>query len=242
MDKFYNELAEWWYLISPPADYTDEAQFFLQQFAEITTRPDATLLELGSGGGNNAYYMQKAFAHVTLADLSPQMIALSQTLNPNCEHMAGDMRSMRLGREFDAVFIHDAIDYMTTLEDLRHALTTAYIHCKHGGMALFVPDEVRETFEPSTEQGGSDGDGRSARYLEWSHDIAPDSTTYHTDYVFLLHEKGKATQFVAEIHTLGVFARADWLRLLAEVGFSAEIVSDMYERDMFVARKPVSDL
>lgn len=168
------------------------------------------------------------------------MIALSQTLNPNCEHVVGDMRSMRLGREFDAVFIHASIEYITTLNELRQALTTAFVHCKNGGRALFVPDQVQETFEPSTEHGGSDGDGRGACYLEWSHDIAPGTTTYHTDYVFLLYEKGKATQFVTETHTLGVFARADWLRLLAEVGFSGKIVSDSYGSDIFVARKHIA--
>ena len=29
------------------------------------------------------------------------------------------MRSVRLGRTFDAVFVHDAIAYMTTEDDLR---------------------------------------------------------------------------------------------------------------------------
>lgn len=238
MNQFYYELAEWWYLISPPEEYAEEAGFFLELLTEITTRPDATLLELGSGGGNNGYHMKRAFAHVTLSDVSAQMIALSQTLNPDCEHHVEDMRSMRLGREFDAVFIHDAIDYMTTLDDLRQALTTAYVHCKVGGMALFVPDAVRETFEPSTEQGGSDGEGRGARYLEWSHDLVPGTTTYPTDYVFVLHVEGEPTHVVAETHILGVFARADWLGMLAEVGFSsAEIVRDAYEREIFVAYK-----
>jgi len=94
------------------------------------------------------------------------MLALSRSLNPECEHIPGDMRTMRLGRSFDAVFIHDAIDYMTTRPDLQQALETAFIHCQAGGVALFVPDYVRETFEPSTEHGGTDGHERGLRYLE----------------------------------------------------------------------------
>ena len=35
------------------------------------------------------------------------------------------LRTLRLGRAFDVVFIHDAIDYMTTHHDLRLALETA---------------------------------------------------------------------------------------------------------------------
>ena len=47
------------------------------------------------------------------------MLALSATLNPECEHLEGDMRTLRLGRTFDVVFIHDAISYLTTEDDLR---------------------------------------------------------------------------------------------------------------------------
>jgi hypothetical protein len=90
---------------------------------------------------------------MTLSDLSPNMLTVSRSLNPDCEHIPGDMRTLRLGREFDAVFVHDAIDYMTVVADLRAAVDTAYIHCRPGGVALFVPDEVKERFRPRTEHG-----------------------------------------------------------------------------------------
>lgn len=48
---------------------------------------------------------------MTLVDLSPEMLTTSCALNPECEHLPGDMRTVRLGRLFDAVFIHDAIIY-----------------------------------------------------------------------------------------------------------------------------------
>jgi hypothetical protein len=38
--------------------------------------------------------------------------------DPECEHLQGDMRELRIDRTFDAVFVHDAIAYMTTEEDL----------------------------------------------------------------------------------------------------------------------------
>jgi uncharacterized membrane protein len=66
------------------------------------------------------------------------------------------MRSVRLGRLFDAVFIHDAISYMRTETDLRAAIQTAFVHCRPGGVALFAPDHLRESFRPSTDHGGHD--------------------------------------------------------------------------------------
>jgi hypothetical protein len=166
------------------------------------------------------------------------MLAVSRSLNPECEHVEGDMRTIRLGRTFDAVFIHDAVDYMTTLADLGQALETAFSHCRPGGVALFVPDHVQETFQPSTEHGGTDGHDRGLRYLEWSYDPDDSDTTYTTDYVYLLREGAQIVGVEHDQHICGLFPRAEWLRLLREVGFQPKIVQDAYERDIFVAGKP----
>src|SRR6185295_1071900 len=98
MNKLYDELAVWWPLVSDPAEYAEEAAFFMPLLRDITAHPPMTLLELGSGGGNNALHMKAAFAAVTIVDLSPQMLAVSRQLNPDCAHQAGDMRTVRLGR------------------------------------------------------------------------------------------------------------------------------------------------
>ena len=238
MLKLYSELATWWPLLSPPEDYVDEADFFGEVFAKAGLPPSPSLMELGSGGGSNAFHLKSMFAHVTLTDISPHMLAISRSLNPECEHLEGDMRTLRLGRAFDVVFVHDAIEYMTTHEALREAIETAFVHCKPGGMALFVPDHVRETFQPSTDHHGRDGDGRALRYLEWSYDPDEHDSVYTTEYVFLLREGNQPVRVEHEQHICGLFPRQEWLRLLSNIGFQPEIVRDDYQRDIFVANKP----
>ena len=152
--RLYQELAEWWPLLSSPEEYSDEAAFYASVLKEACDPTD--VLELGSGGGNNASHMKAEF-RLTLVDSSEEMLAVSRRLNPECEHAVGDMRTVRLGRTFDAVFVHDAICYMTTEEDLRATFETAYVHCAPGGAAVFCPDYVRETFRPGTAHGGHDG-------------------------------------------------------------------------------------
>ena len=178
-----------------------------------------TLLELGSGGGNNASHLKDHF-QLTLVDPSPEMLAVSRRLNPECEHMRGDMRTVRLGRQFDTVFIHDAIIYMTSEEELRQAMRTAYEHCRPGGVALFAPDHTAETFRPSTGHGGHDRPGRSARYLVWTWDPDSADTTYALDMVYLLREGRDEVRCVLDRHECGLFGHDDWLRLLGETGFS----------------------
>lgn len=240
MEQFYHELAEWWPLISPIEDYAEEAAFFSTLFAPVAAQSHAHLLELGCGGGSNAFHMKAAFSAVTLSDMSPAMLAISQRLNPDCVHIDGDMRTLRLNKTFDAVFIHDAIGYMTTLEDLRRAFETAYVHCRAGGMAVFVPDCVRETFRAEIDEGGGEGYDRAVRFISWDADIDNTASVYITDYVFVLRVKGQPLSIVHEQHVQGLFSRAEWLALLADVGFHAQIVIDSYEREVFVATKPAS--
>ncbi len=236
--KLYAELASWWPLLSDPAEYAEEAAYCARILIEACAPPPRTVLELGSGGGNTASHLKKQF-QMTLVDRSPGMLAVSRSLNPECEHFEGDMRSARLGRLFDAVFIHDAIDYMTTENDLRRALETAAVHCRPNGVALFVPDSIRENFQPQTQHGGHDGADRALRYLEWTYDPDPGDTTYLTDYAYLLREPDGSVSVEMDRHVLGLFARADWLRLLSKVGFQSKVLTDNYDRQVFVGTKAV---
>jgi SAM-dependent methyltransferase len=165
------------YSDSAPEDYVEEADFFGRNLIAACQGLARSLLELGSGGGNNASHMKRLFDRATLVDLSSGMLDVSQKLNPDCEHVQGDMRTVRLGKQFDCVFVHDAVQYMTTESDLREAIETAAVHCRAGGAVLFAPDHVTETFRPSTDHGGHDDGPRGLRYLEWTWDPDPDDTS-----------------------------------------------------------------
>ncbi len=218
----YGELSEWWPLVSAPEDYAEEAGIFADILREHCCGPARTLLELGSGGGNNASHMKRDFEQVTLVDLSPGMLDVSRTLNPECEHRLGDMRSVRLDRLVDCVFVHDAICYATTTGQLRQVAATAMAHLRPGGAALFVPDYVRESFTPSTRHGGHDGNGRSLRYLEWTWDPDPTDETYLTDFAFLLRGPDGRVRVRHDRHEEGLFPTAAWLEALAETGFTPQ--------------------
>ncbi len=216
--RLYRDLAEWYPLLTPVGDYAEEAAFYRGLFEAHCKQPPRTLLDLGSGGGHNAAHLKSTLA-CTLVDVAPDMLALSRRLNPECEHVQGDMRSIRLGRVFDCVLIHDAISYMASREDLGRAIATALVHTAPGGVAMFQPDYVSETFQPCTESGGSDGDGRGLRYLEWR--WIPDSRAdvYVTDMAYLLRDENGIVEVAHDRHTMGLFPRSAWLEVIAETGF-----------------------
>ena len=241
--KLYDELATWWPLLSPPGDYEEEAAIYVGTLLAACAETPRSLLELGSGGGNNASHMKRRFEEVVLVDRSPGMLAVSRALNPECEHIQGDMRSVRFGRLFDCVFVHDAICYITSEEDLRRVADTAYAHCRPGGAALFAPDFVRETFRTGTEEGGHDGDGRALRYLEWTWDADPADSVYTVDYAYMLRDGDGPVRVVHDRHEEGIFPREAWMRILTDAGFEPEALTIHHEAigvnsDSFVARAP----
>jgi len=242
--RMYGDLAPWWPLISPPEGYAEEAALFTRVLRSAAI-PVGEVLELGSGGGHSASHLKADFV-MTLVDLSEDMLEASRRLNPECRHEQGDMRTVRLGRSFDAVFVHDAIDYMVTGSDLAEAIATAFAHCRPGGIALLEPDHTAETFEEGTGRGGSDGaDGRGVRYREWTRDPDPSDTWVETDYDFELRHADGSVDTVHETHRTGLFPGAVWMRLLVEAGFEPSMVTEETTEDrppriFLVGHRPTS--
>lgn len=240
----YAQLTPWYRLLDPTEQHMEEAAVFEVALRRAIQGEGRTLLELGAGAGNNAFYLKGQF-DCTLTDPSSPMLDLSRALNPECEHLGGDMRSLRLEREFDAVLVHDAIVYMHTLKDVRAALDTAFAHLRPGGAAIIAPDCTRESFQESTtlHQATSDDGARSLRCVDWTRDPDSSDDTYTVDYAFLLEDED-GVRAVHDRHIEGLFAEAAWDDVLQSVGFDVErrprIVGDQdpYVEHFFVARRP----
>jgi len=234
--RFYDDLADWWPLFSPPADYAEEAEDLLGRIGPGPGHHRPTLLELGAGGGSLASHLAPHFA-LTLTDRAPAMLAVSQVVNPGAEHIVGDMQTLRLDRRFDVVLVHDAIMYATTPDAVLAALGTAALHCRTGGIIAVVPDYLRETFAEGLESGGADGpDGRGLRYLAWCSDPDPNDSTYLVDYAFLLRHADGSVSVEHDQHVEGVFSLAQWQGWFEATGLSVETSVDPWERHIFIAR------
>ena len=232
--RLYHDLAAWWPLLSPPEDYAEESEDLLPRLGRRAVSHGATLLELGSGGGSFAFHLKHRF-RLTLTDVSPAMLAVNRAVNPECEHLVGDMRTMRLGRRFDVVLMHDAIVYATTPDAVRQTLRTAAEHCRAGGVVAVLPDHVRETFEPGVDHGGHDAaDGSGLRYLEWTWDPDASDDTYVTDYAFILHHRDGTVSVEQDRHVEGLFSRTQWLEWMGEAGLPAEAETDAWRREVFI--------
>ncbi len=219
----YSTLTPWYRLLDPPEDHEEEADTYTAALVDAIRGSATTLLELGAGAGHNALYMKRRFT-CTLTDLSPDMLALSRELNPECEHVVGDMRALRLDRTFDAVLAHDAICYMLTEDDLRAVAETAFVHTRPGGAAIFAPDLMAETFHETSMLLEGDEGSRSLRCLEWTWDPDPADTTFMVHFAFLLRD-GKTVTPYYDTHVEGLFPEAVWRRVLAQAGWDVGTIA-----------------
>jgi SAM-dependent methyltransferase len=244
--RLYRELAEWWPLISPPEEYAADAAVLERVFSSgpVAVR---TVLDLGSGGGHVAMHLSGQF-DLTLVDRSEQMLAVSRELNPGCEHIQADMLTLRLGRSFDAVLVHDAVDYVTAEPELLKVAQTAFDHCRPGGIAVFAPDHTADTFRPGQGGGGgSDDAGRQASFRERTADPDPADEWIESEYEFTLRAADRTVRVVRETHRLGAFRNSTWMRVLRAAGFEPELgnVAQFYAgpaaaglRNLFVGHRP----
>lgn len=231
MALIYSEFTDWYHLLDPVADHAREAGVY-RAHLERALSEAKTLLELGAGAGNNALHWKHRFT-CTLTDVSAQMLELSRRQNPECEHLVGDMCTLRLGRTFDVVLAHDAVMYLTSEAQLAAAAQTAFLHTRRGGVTLFLPDMVKETFTDETSLYEADDGTKSLRTLEWSWDPDPADDQCMTEYVFVMREHGQV-RTVHDRHLQGLFTRAQWVRALSSAGFEVEASEHEVDDDTVV--------
>jgi len=215
----YNELAwtEDW--LADPAEYADEIKVYVDLILRTASNPPRTLLHLGSGAGGHDTIFKRHFA-VTGVDLSPGMLNKARKAHPDIEYIEGDMRTLRLDRQFDAVAIPDSIDYMASRQDLEQAIQTAVLHLKTGGV-LLVTAKTAEIFRNNNFAYSGEKDGIHITLFEnnFINPFHPD--TYEATLVYLIRQQGELT-IHTEQQVLGLFSQAIWDDAFKQAGMTMQ--------------------
>lgn len=220
-NRMYGDLAYLWPLISPPEDYAAEARDWLEALRGKLGPGRHEILELGVGGGHNLSHLTGDF-QATAVDSSEGMLRHSAKLNPGVEHHVGDMRTVRLGRKFKAVIIHDAIDCMLTESDLSATFATAKAHLEPGGIFITAPDHFRETYRDARVDASTRSDGKTElTFIEFDYDPDPEDTTVESIMFYLIREGGEL-RVEHDRHVTGLFPLQTWLDLMEKAGFTVE--------------------
>ncbi len=216
--RLYQDLAWTFPIVSPPEDYAQEARQFWRFLRSGRRKPVCHVLHLGSGAGLVDSQL-KPFVRITGVDLSPAMLRLARSLNPEVRYRRGDMRSVRLGKRFDGVLASDAIAYMRTPRDLTRAFETAYRHLEPGGAFVtygeHIKGKVRQNYTKAIS--GRKGDTEVV-FVENLYDPDVKDTTIEGTFVFLIR-RGSRLSVETDCHVLGLFPETTWKKALRDAGF-----------------------
>ncbi len=216
--RLYGDLCWLWPIISPPEDYVDESE----AFAELLKASGATelggLLHLGCGGGHNDYTLLNHY-QVTGVDISEPMLAHARRLNPAAEYLHGDIRTVRLNREFSVVVALDSVNYMLTEQDVGAVFATAAAHLAIGGVFLTYVEHSVESFEQNKTVGSAHSSGDlEITFVENLYARDPTEQQLEALFLYLIRRNG-VLSIETDVSRCGLFPFETWVRLMLEAGF-----------------------
>lgn len=220
-NRLYGDLAWLWPYLSDPADYWHESTFWRRVLTKRLGRGRRSLLDLGVGGGSFLSHLTSRF-DAEAVDLSDAMMEHSRRLNPEVVHHVGDMRTVRLGRTFDAVVIHDALNHLENLDDIRATFDTAAAHLDQGGLFVLAPEWYRGDFvPPHVEHTTRSDDELEVTYAEYLWDPDPTDDLLEAVFTYYVKRNGAVTMEFDRL-TFGFFEMKTWMKLLRDAGFTVE--------------------
>jgi SAM-dependent methyltransferase len=192
-------------------DYRREADEVARLIRAAVPRA-RSVLDVACGNGHHLARLGRRFAAVEGIELSPAMIAEANRLHPDLAVHRGDMRTFRLTKRFDAVTcLFSSIGYMTSLTDLRRAISNMAAHLAPGGVLIvegwFGPDDW-ERGRFGVEEA-SDDDMAVARAVLSTAEGRVSKMEMH-----YLIASADGIRHVSEVHRLGLFTPAQYERAM----------------------------
>lgn len=189
-------------------DYEGECDVVERVFDRYGRGATRSILDLGCGTGNHAIPLSRRGYEVVGVDRSEAMLEQARAKSGDAVGFElGDVRDIRLGREFDAVLaLFAVLGYQHSNDDVLAALRTTRAHLRPGGLLLFDvwygPAVLHERPTPR-ERKIEEGGGTVVRFSNGSLDIRHQLCT--VDFRVRRLESGTVVAEMEERHEMRYF-------------------------------------
>lgn len=192
-----------------------------------------SLLDVACGTGAHLAELRQWY-EVEGADLSPAMLAVARERLPRVRLHQADMRTLDLGRSFDAVIcLFSSIGYIIEPAEMRSAVARLAAHVAPGGVLVLDgwvrPDEWQDRFRPEPDIARDD-EALVVRlaFTRRERDIT------NLDMHHLVQTAGGIDYFV-ENHKLALTPTEDYVSAVETAGLAARVIPNyMPGRDRIV--------
>jgi SAM-dependent methyltransferase len=196
-----------------------------------------TLLDVACGTGAHLAELSTRY-EVEGADLSPAMLAVARARLPGIPLHQADMRTLDLGRTFDAVIcLFSSIGYVTDPSEMRSTVARLAAHVASGGVLILDgwvgPDEWRESFRPEPDIARDE----KMLVMRLAHSRREGNVT-ELDMHHLVQTVDGVDYFV-EKHRLALTPTADYVSAVEGAGLVSRVIPNyMPARDRIVGGGP----
>lgn len=234
----YGELARFYDAQYGSKDYRSEVRR-LEAIARRFGRSGGTSwLDVACGTGRHLEVLRGRHECVGV-DASPQMLRIARLRLPDVRLVRGDMRSFRLGQEFDVVTcLFSAIGHLTTERDVERAFRTLARHLKPGGVAIVEPWILPSRAKPGHLHLVTYRDP-TVTFVRLAHsEIRGPRTVIR--YHYLLGTPGKGIRYLEETHRGLMLSPGDLQRLFRAAGLRPRFLAKglTSDRGLLVGVKP----
>jgi SAM-dependent methyltransferase len=140
----FGAYSRYYNLLYRDKNYPGEVEYVHRLIDRYHSRTK-TILDLGCGTGRHDILLAQKGYTITGVDKSEEMLAAAnvQLVSPHpfpslLDFIQGDIRTVRLGRTFDAVIsLFHVISYQVSNDDLSAAFATVRAHLQPGGIFIF---------------------------------------------------------------------------------------------------------
>lgn len=216
----YGEAAEFYDLLyAKGKDYPREAEV-VAGLIRARHADARSILDVGCGTGAHARALLEHGFEVTGVDIEPAFVEMARAKCPNGTFETEDMRTLDLGRRFDAVVcLFSAIGYACTIEGLTQSLIAMASHLTDAGVLVvdpwFAPNEMTDGHIVTTT-----GSGDGVDVVRMSRTVIEGSvSTLEFEYLV-----GTSTGIErrSERHRLGLFTEAEMVSAFSAAGLDVE--------------------
>jgi SAM-dependent methyltransferase len=221
----FDRYGRYYDLLYSDKPYEAECDAVTAAFHRYARIPVRSVLDVGCGTGGHAVPLAGRGYDVEGVDLSTVMLrdaaAKAERAGVQVRWHAGDMRTLRLPRRFDAVLcLFAALGYLSETTDILRTLTAFHAHLNAGG--LLIVDvwnglAVAREGPSARAKRASDGNIRVIRSVRPEVDFA--RHVCRNFYHLLVIEGGTVLDEVEEVHDMRFFFPTELAHYLDTSGF-----------------------